>query len=130
MVQMARSGETGASLGRVVAVHGSVVDVRFPQGELPAIAQAVTIDREIGGTLIAEVQLHLDATTARVVALDSTAGLKRGAPAQATGGPIKVPVGEPVLGRLLNAMGELADRGPPLSPGVRRRPIHGPARRP
>ncbi len=127
MAQMARSGEPATSRGHVVAVHGSVVDVRFPQGDLPAITEAVSIDRDIGGALIAEVQLHLDATTTRAVSLDNTAGLKRGAPAHATGGPIQVPVGEPVLGRLLNAIGEPADRGPPLSRGVRRRPIHGPA---
>jgi len=75
---------------------------------------------------VAEVQLHLNATTARAVALENTAGLQRGAPAHATGGPIRVPVGEPVLGRLLNAIGQPADRGPPLSSSVRRRPIHAP----
>lgn len=118
------TGETGC--GRVVAVHGSVLDVRFPGGDLPAIAEAITIDRDIGGPLVAEVQLHLDATTARAVALDNTAGLKRGMAARATRGPIRVPVGEPVLGRLLNAMGVPADRGAPLPPDVKRRPIHGP----
>jgi F-type H+-transporting ATPase subunit beta len=127
---MAENGYSGVKVvpsGRVVAVHGSVVDVRFPAGPLPAISEAVGIEADSGHLLVAEVQLHLNATTARAVALDNTAGLKRGATAHAMGGPIQVPVGEPVLGRLLNAVGEPADRGPPLAPGVRRRPIHGPA---
>ena len=126
MARTPRDGEAGTNCGRVVAVHGSVVDVRFPQGSLPTIAEAVVIDRDIGDPLTAEVQLHLDATTARVVALDKTAGLKRGTPARATGGPIRVPVGELVLGRLLNAIGEPMD-GAPLPPEARRRSIHGPA---
>ena len=126
MARTPRDGEAGTNRGRVIAVHGSVVDVRFPQGNLPTIAEAVVIDRDIGDPLTAEVQLHLDATTARVVALDKTAGLKRGTPARATGGPIRVPVGELVLGRLLNAIGEPMD-GAPLPPDARRRSIHGPA---
>jgi F-type H+-transporting ATPase subunit beta len=96
------------------------------RGNLPTIAEAVVIGRDIGDPLTAEVQLHLDATTARAVALDKTAGLKRGTPARVTGGPIRVPVGELVLGRLLNAIGEPMD-GAPLPPEARRRSIHGPA---
>jgi F0F1-type ATP synthase beta subunit len=118
-------GEIGC--GRVVAVHSSVLDVRFPAGGLPVIAEAITIEWDLGRPLIAEVQLHLDATTVRAVALENTAGLKRGAAVRATGGPIRVPVGEPVLGRLLNAVGEPTDLGAPLPPDVKRRPIHGPA---
>jgi len=85
------------------------------------------IEWDIGLPLVAEVQLHLDATTVRAVALENTAGLKRGTPVRATGNPIRVPVGEPVLGRLLNAIGEPIDLGPPLPRDVTRRPIHGPA---
>lgn len=113
--------------GRVIAVHGSVVDVRFPAGSLPAVAGAVAIEADAGRSLMAEVQLHLDATTVRTVALENTAGLKRGAAAQATGGPIRAPVGEPVLGRLLDATGRPVDRGTPLSSDIAHRPIHGPA---
>jgi len=119
------TGETGC--GRVIAIHGSVIDARFPEGALPAIAEAITIEWDLGRPLVAEVQLHLNATTARAVALENTAGLKRGTAAWLTGGPIRVPVGEPVLGRLLNAVGEPADLGSPLPPDVKRRPIHGPA---
>jgi F-type H+-transporting ATPase subunit beta len=127
---MAKKGSGAAnevSGGRVVAVHGSVVDVRFVNGDLPSITEAVWIESDAGHPLAAEVQLHLDATTARVVALENTAGLKRGAVAHKTGSPIRVPVGEPVLGRLLNAIGEPADRGAPLSASIKRRPIHAPA---
>jgi len=113
--------------GEVVAVHGSVVDLRFPAGALPAIAEAIAIDWDVGPRLVAEVQMHLDATTVRAVALASTAGLKRGVAANATGGPITVPVGEPVLGRLLNVLGDPVDRGDPLPDDVERRPIHAPA---
>jgi F-type H+-transporting ATPase subunit beta len=115
------------STGRVVAVHGSVVEVRFPVGTLPAINDAVTIEWDLGRPLVAEVHQHMNATTVRAVALESTAGLKRGTTARATGAPIRVPVGEGVLGRLLNAVGEPTDRGPPLPRDVEWRPIHAPA---
>ena len=79
------------------------------------------------GKLLAEVQLHLGPTTIRAVALENTAGLRRGAKARATAAPVRVPVGEAVLGRILNATGKPADRGPPLPAGMERRPIHAPA---
>lgn len=113
--------------GRVVAVHGSVVDIRFPPGCLPAIREAVMIEWDLGRPLIAEVQQHLDAVTVRAVALENTAGLNRGTATRATGAPVYVPVGEAVLGRLLNAIGEPADRGqnfPPTSSVGRSMPRH------
>jgi F-type H+/Na+-transporting ATPase subunit beta len=113
--------------GLIVAVHGSVVDARFPAGTLPAIDEGIEIRGADGRLLVAEVHQHLDATTVRAVALDNTAGLNRGARVRATGAPIRVPVGEPVLGRLLNATGEPVDRGPPLPIDIERRPIHAPA---
>jgi F-type H+-transporting ATPase subunit beta len=121
---VAQGAESAATSGQVIAVHGSVVDVRFPPGALPAINEAVTIEWDIGRPLIAEVQQHLDATTVRVVALDNTAGLNRGTAARATGATIRVPVGEAVLGRLLNAIGEPVDRGQALAIDIERRPIH------
>jgi F-type H+-transporting ATPase subunit beta len=120
-----RVDETAA--GRVIAVHGSVVDVRFPTGALPAIDEAVAIEWDQGRPLVVEVQQHLDPATVRAVALENTAGLRRGTAARATGAPIRVPVGEPVLGRLLNAIGEPADRGPALPADIERRRIHAPA---
>jgi F-type H+-transporting ATPase subunit beta len=123
-----RAGITDAGfLGHVVAVQGSVIDIRFPPGALPAIMEAIEIERESGAPLLAEVQLHRDASTVRTVALENTAGLRRGAPARATGAPVLVPVGDAVLGRLLSALGRPADRGAALPADVPRRPIHAAA---
>jgi F-type H+-transporting ATPase subunit beta len=119
--------EADCPLGRVAAVHGSVVDIDFADGMLPAINDAVAIDGDIGPPLVAEVQLHLGPTMARVVALGSTAGLRRGTGARALGAAIRAPVGDAVLGRLLNAIGEPVDRGPGLPAGIERAPIHAPA---
>ena len=113
--------------GQLTAIHGSVVDIRFAGGSLPAINEAIAIVREEGPSLAAEVQQHLDSTTVRAVALESTSGISRGAFARALGTPIRVPVGDAVLGRLLNAVGEPADRGPGLPIGTPYRPIHASA---
>lgn len=127
MAAITHSTATELNCGRVVAVHGSVVDVRFPPGALPAIEEAVAVEWDLGRPLIAEVQRHLNATTVRAVALENTSGLRRGMTVCTTSAPIRVPVGEPVLGRLLNAIGEPADLGQPLPADIERRPIHAPA---
>ncbi len=114
------------SLGCVAAVHGSVIDIRFA-GRLPWVNEGVEIARDRAAPLLVEVHQHLDASTVRAVALGNTAGLSRGAGARATGAPIQVPVGDVVLGRLLNATGDVADRGPVLPAETARRPIHAPA---
>jgi F-type H+/Na+-transporting ATPase subunit beta len=121
---MAEPSNDAQVSGQLTAIHGSVVDIRFPQGALPDINEAIAIERNQNGPLIAEVQQHLDPMTVRAVALDNTAGLTRGASAHARGAPIRVPVGDAVLGRLLNAVGEPADRGPALPAGTPYRPIH------
>jgi F-type H+/Na+-transporting ATPase subunit beta len=110
--------------GRVIAVHGSVIDLRFSPEHLPIINEAVSIQWDLGAPVIAEVQQHLNASTVRAVALENTAGLKRGTPARALSSPIQVPVGTPVLGRLLGALGEPADNGPAFPLDIERRPIH------
>lgn len=122
-----RSAGDERLVGQVVAVHGSVIDVRFPAGTLPPVGEGIDVERAAALPLVAEVQQHLDPLTIRAVALDNTSGLSRGASARATGAFISVPVGEAVLGRLLNAVGEPTDRGPPLPPETPRRPIHAPA---
>jgi F-type H+/Na+-transporting ATPase subunit beta len=119
---MGRTSTSDQGLGRVVAVRGSVLDIRFGMGMLPAINEAVAIDWDLGSPLLAEIQQHIDQTTVRAVALAETAGLRRGTAARALGAQVTAPVGKAVLGRLLNA-----DRGPALPPGIERRPIHGPA---
>ena len=114
-------------LGRITAVHGSVVDIAFDNGMLPAINEAVAITWDLGPPLTAEVQQHLGPSIVRAVALGGAAGLRRGTSARALGEPIRAPVGEAVLGRLLDAIGDPADRGPPLPADIERRPIHAPA---
>jgi F-type H+-transporting ATPase subunit beta len=113
--------------GTVVALHGSVIDIRFRRNTLPQIGDGIVIGREDGRTLLAEVQQHLDPVTVRAVALGTTTGMSRGIDARGLGTPIRVPVGDAVLGRLLNAVGEPTDRGPPLPSDSPYRPIHAPA---
>jgi F-type H+-transporting ATPase subunit beta len=111
----------------VIAVRGSVIDVAVPSGELPAINEALEIQWDGPWRLIVEVQSHLDPGCVRAVALQSSTGLRRGTPVRPLGRPLSVPVGEAVLGRVLNAEGDPVDRGPPLPADVPRWPIHRPA---
>jgi F-type H+-transporting ATPase subunit beta len=124
---MSSEANTDPSPARVVAVHGSVVDIEFPDGDLPGLTEAVVIEIPGGARVVAEVEQHLRPTVVRAVALAETAGLPRGAVVRPTGGPIRVPVGDQVLGRLLNGIGEPVDRGPPLPDDIPRRPIHAPS---
>ena len=112
----AAAAETTA--GFVTRVRGSVVDVEFPAGALPAINDAITIALE-GAVLIIEVQEHLDPHTVRGVAMQNPSGLQRGAAVSQTGSPIRVPVGEKVLGRLINVIGDPIDRLAPFGPELR-----------
>jgi F-type H+/Na+-transporting ATPase subunit beta len=111
------------SRGTISALRGAIVDVVFPAGNLPPIDDVLEIGED-KGVILAEIQAHLSATVARTVALQATTGLKRGDPVRATGGPITVPVGEAVLGRLLDVTGNFGDNGPPLAADVPRRAIH------
>ncbi|MCC7429728.1 F0F1 ATP synthase subunit beta [bacterium] len=96
--------------GTLIQVIGPVVDVRFQKGKLPDIYNALTIDREgISEKLILEVQQHLGEDTVRAVAMDSSDGLVRGTEVSDTGKPITVPVGQKVLGRMYNVVGEPID---------------------
>ncbi|KGD51430.1 ATP synthase F1, beta subunit [Burkholderia pseudomallei] len=96
--------------GRVVAVRGAVVDVAFDGGALPALNEALTIPVDGAAPILAEVHAHLSDAAVRALALGPTGGLRRGAAVRATGGPIRVPVGDAVLGRLLSHRG-----APPLA---------------
>ncbi len=109
--------------GTVRQVIGTVVDVEFPTGELPALFNAVNIDLS-GTTLIAEVQLHLGNNWVRCLALDTTDGLARGAKVEDTGAAISVPVGPKTLGRIFNVVGEALDPGEEIPADVPRMPIH------
>ncbi|MGN6377128.1 MAG: F0F1 ATP synthase subunit beta [Sphingomonas sp.] len=112
-----------APVGRVTAIRGPVVDVDFAEGALPPVNEALHIAGP-QGALIAEVQSHVDERSVRAVALQATDGLARGMAAAATGGPIAVPVGDAVLGRLLTPTGAVGDGGAALPADVPRRPIH------
>ncbi len=97
---------TKGARGKVVQVIGTVVDVEFPAEQLPDIYNAVEIEVSRGAPkLIAEVQQHLGNNWVRCLTMDTTDGLRRGAPVVDTGAPISVPVGEPCLGRLFNVLG-------------------------
>ena len=115
---------TAPATGRVEAVRGAVVDVHFPDGQLPAINTALVIEWDGAEPLILEVHSHDNLNTVRAVALLATAGLARGTAVRATGAPIKVPVGDAVLGRLVDVLGKVRDLGPPLPDDVPRRSIH------
>ena len=115
-------------LGRVVQVIGPVIDIAFPEGQLPEIYHAVDIPLDDGKRLVAEVQQHLGNDWVRCVAMDTTDGLKRGMKAIATGGPITVPVGEACLGRMFNVIGDPIDNRGAVA-ATERYPIHRPAPR-
>jgi len=110
--------------GTVISVRGAVVELRFESAALPAINTAVTVAWDRPGTLILEVHSHIDEQTVRAIALQATAGLARGTVVHATGAPVTVPVGDAVLGRLLDVVGMLRDGGPALPDDTPRRSIH------
>lgn len=110
--------------GTVAAVRGSVVDVVFPAGTLPEITHALEIELDGNNRFIAEVEQHVDTCTVRAVAMQSTAGLQRGCRVRALGGPIRIPVGKAVLGRLINVVGDPLDRRAAFSADLPRWPIH------
>jgi F-type H+/Na+-transporting ATPase subunit beta len=110
--------------GKVVAVRGGVVDVRFDSGPLPAIHHALEVLREDDQPLVLEVEAELDEHTVRTVALQETQGLAREAPVRTTGGPLAVPVGDALLGRLINVLGRPGDNLGPIGPEVPHRSIH------
>ncbi len=109
--------------GRIVRVAGSVVDVRFARGSLPRIREALYVDKD-GARCVMEVAQHRDAETARCIMLTGSEGLRRGMEVTATGGGLRVPVGEATLGRLFNVFGDTIDGGAPIADDVPRRDIH------
>ncbi len=109
--------------GRVTAVRGAVVDVVF-EGDLPPVNDALVVEWDRPERLLIEVQTHLDPNTVRGVSLQATGGLRRGVPVRQAGGPIEVPVGDAVLGRLLDVTGRTCDDGPALPTDMPRCPIH------
>jgi F-type H+-transporting ATPase subunit beta len=117
--------KTDRALGRVVQIIGPVVDVEFPEGQLPEIYDALVIERGDGSELVLEVEQHLGENRVRTIAMDSTDGLTRGTPVRNLDRPIAVPIGSEIRGRLFNVVGQAIDGLPqPKAEGYR--PIHSP----
>ena len=112
-------------IGKVVQVMGPVLDIRFADGELPELLNAIELQNN-GKPLSVEVAQHIGDNVVRCIAMAATDGLVRGAEAVDTGGPIKVPVGDACLGRVFNLLGEPVDEQPAPT-GVEHWPIHRPA---
>ncbi|WP_442581571.1 F0F1 ATP synthase subunit beta [Mesorhizobium sp. ASY16-5R] len=118
-----KASAAGAT-GKVRQVIGAVVDVQF-EDNLPAILNALETEN-VGNRLVLEVAQHLGENTVRCIAMDSTEGLVRGQAVTDTGGPILVPVGPGMLGRIINVIGEPVDEEGPVD-AIEMRPIHAPA---
>ncbi len=114
--------------GHVIQVMGPVVDVKFNNGQLPAIYNSLTVKIERPNeepTILAlEVALHLGDDSVRTIAMSSTDGLQRGAEVTDSGKAISVPVGEVTLGRVFNVLGEVIDLGEEIPADARRDSIH------
>jgi len=95
--------------GKITQVIGAVLDIKFPEGKLPSIYDAIHIPTRNGGTLVVEVAQHLGDDTVKCIAMGPTDGLVRGMEAISTGAPISVPVGEKTLGRIFNVIGQPID---------------------
>jgi len=112
----------GECVGTVVRGTGPILDLSFEGGELPAILDAVLVDKKDGGSVLAECVLHMGDGVARCVAMEATEGLSRGLRARGTGAPLSVPVGKEVLGRMFDLAGRPIDGGAPIQ--AQRSPIH------
>ncbi len=110
-------------IGKITQIVGAVLDVKYEDGHLPAINEAISIMRKEGSQLIVEVAQHLGDDVARCIAMGPTDGLTRGMEAEALGHPISVPVGEQTLGRIFNVLGEPIDEKPAPT-DVTYEPIH------
>ena len=109
-------------IGTVVRVTGPILDMRFEGGAMPAILDAIEIDRQDGAKVLAECLLHMGDGIARCIAMEATEGLARGLKARGTGAPLSVPVGKEVLGRMFDLAGRPIDGGPAVQ--AQRSPIH------
>ena len=108
--------------GAVIQIMGPVLDIRFPEGQLPQLLSAIEVPNG-DATIVAEVAQHIGDNVVRCIAMSSTDGLQRGAAATDTGAPITVPVGEECLGRVFNLLGQPIDNKPAVK-GSEQWPIH------
>ena len=110
------------NVGKIIQIIGPVVDIQFKEGQLPLLNNAIEIPFEY--KVVVEVAQHIGNNTARCIALTATDGLVRGLDAIDTGAPIEVPVGEEVLGRVFNVLGDVIDEKGDLPKEITRHPIH------
>ena len=101
------------NMGKITQIMGPVLDIRFPDGQLPQLLNAIEVRNGDTG-LVAEVAQHIGDNVVRCIAMSSTDGLYRGMDAVDTGAPIRVPVGESCLGRVFNLLGQTIDKGQPV----------------
>ena len=111
------------NIGKITQIIGAVLDIKFTEGNLPEINDAIKVPTKDGKELVVEVSQHLGDDIVRCIAMGSTDGLVRGMDAIATGAPISVPVGENNLGRMFNVLGNPIDEIDPPT-GVETWPIH------
>ncbi len=111
--------------GIINQIIGPVIDIKFSADELPELLSAINVEYE-GKTIVCEVAQHIGDDVVRCIALSSTDGLTRGMEAEDTGGPIAVPVGKEVLGRMFNVIGETIDEKGPVETD-NKASIHRPA---
>ncbi len=115
------------AIGRLKQVIGPILDIEFPDGKLPDLLNAITIQDDLRGIrLTAETTMQIGENTVRCIALSATEGLTRGMEAIDTGAPVKVPVGPQTLGRIFNVLGEAIDQKGDLGEAITRHPIHQP----
>lgn len=111
------------NIGKITQIIGAVLDIKFAEGKLPEINEAINVRHENGELLVVEVAQHLGDDTVRCIAMGPTDGLVRGMDAEATGAAITVPVGENTLGRIFNVLGQVIDEGETPT-NVEYSPIH------
>jgi F-type H+-transporting ATPase subunit beta len=111
------------NIGKIIQVIGPVVDIRFEDGNLPALKNAINIEKN-NDRVVVEVAQHIGDDIVRCISMSSTDGLVRSMKCVDTGNPILVPVGDEVLSRMFNVLGEEIDGKPALDKSIRRMPIH------
>ena len=111
------------NIGKITQIIGAVLDIKFSEGNLPEINEAINIPLKEGKRLVVEVSQHLGDDTVRCIAMGPTDGLVRGMDVEATGASITIPVGEQTLGRMFNVLGEPIDEKEPPK-NVEYMPIH------
>ena len=112
------------NIGRVVQIIGPVVDIRFEDKKLPNLYNAIIIEKNDGSTLTVEVAQHIGDDVVRTISMGSTDGLVRNMKAIDTGSAISVPVGEEILGRMFNVLGDPIDGLGEIDKTIKRMPIH------